>query len=167
MSKILSAATRLATIAATTKLPSWLLGMTPAHQKLYLKEHPDSPFAAQLGGAKVAPVTAPVGKSGAPSLAEYKEMAAKILDMAHIRIKPQNLYDEFDSGDASEESAKIDKAVDRILGTKTYQFYQSKARVLPALLYKLGMRTDTKVGGVDVTKNLDGQIGRASCRERV
>ena len=65
MSKILSAATRLATISATAKLPSWLLGMSPAHQKAYLKEHPDSPFANLIGGAKVAPVTAPVDTGGA------------------------------------------------------------------------------------------------------
>ena len=121
MNKILGAATRLATISATAKLPAWLLGMSPAHQKAYLKEHPESPFAAQLNGAKVEPEMTD---------AQAEEKAKKFLLQALVA-----------NGDAKNSvatRAKISAFVKEYSGMKGYSLIRKLAAGdQAALLYVL------------------------------
>lgn len=51
---IKGAASRVALVASmelSAKLPAWIEGMSPASRKAYLKAHPDSKYASQLGGS--------------------------------------------------------------------------------------------------------------------
>lgn len=143
MNKILSAATRLATISATAKLPSWLLGMSPAHQKAYLKEHPDSPFANLMGGAKVAPVTAPVDTGDAiPSTYKAPKTA-----VTPIRV----------NGDVGKGYAFLEKITNLGFGTQVKPITKT---ILDRLLKTSDITLDikTKSNGKFVTANFIARI---------
>ena len=88
---LVAAASALMEVAA--KLPEWIEGMSPASRKAYLKAHPDSKYASQLGGgAKPAatkeavgtksirrpPANSPLGKY----IREANERHAKRMDKA-------------------------------------------------------------------------------------
>lgn len=83
---LVAAASALMEVAA--KLPAWIEGMSPASRKAYLKAHPDSKYASQLGGsAKPAakPKGGAVGDSSPDSDGSDEYTAEEITKMVEKR----------------------------------------------------------------------------------
>ena len=116
---IKGAAYRILVVAA--KLPAWIESMSPASRKAYLKAHPDSKYASQLGGGskpEAKPKAAPAKTAGSGDKvadkhnATIKQAAADARDVrAQIKSLKEQLPDPIETRADKAKDTRINKKI--------------------------------------------------------
>lgn len=96
-----------------------------------------------------------VSECGTLSFFDAKRIAVRITEITKIKITPMHFADWYDGTGNYSYAEDFDAAATKLLGVKTYEYFNMQARLFHKILYALEINTEKFIGGINMANNYD------------